>query len=190
MAIALEGLRLKPIYEQLINVAVSDGLEHTKFLNRNAQLFLRNGFVLSQHDGEGARIMEEQKRHIKEVYMDPALKPLASEPGSESISILLSKSAHTQNTQTEGINEMSTQSVKAKERNGKAEYYDLFGNDMEPPIDLDDASSSDGQQVDMINHFHVGDYLISIRDIKNDYMLRGMEPERRMQATNGNNNDV
>ena len=72
MAVAMKGLRLKPAYEQLIGVAVSDDLEHVKFPNRNAQ-FLRNGFVLSQLDGEGIRIMEDQqKRHIKKVYMDSA----------------------------------------------------------------------------------------------------------------------
>ena len=58
MAVAMKGLRLKPTHEQLIGVAVSDGLEHIKSPNRNAQ-FLRNGFVLSQLDGGGARIMEE-----------------------------------------------------------------------------------------------------------------------------------
>ena len=49
----------------------------------------------------------------------------------------------------------------------KAEYYDLSGrgDDMEPPIDLDEASSSDGQ-VDMRNHTHVEDYFSSTRDIK------------------------
>ena len=47
MAIAMKGLKLKPKYEDLINVAVSDGPEHIKSHNRNA-LFLRNGFVLSQ----------------------------------------------------------------------------------------------------------------------------------------------
>ena len=46
MAIAMKGLKLKPKYEDLINVAVPDGLEHIKFPNRNAQ-FLRNCFVLS-----------------------------------------------------------------------------------------------------------------------------------------------
>ena len=46
MAIAMQGLRLKPAYEQLIGVAVSGGLENIKCLNRNAT-FLRNGFVLS-----------------------------------------------------------------------------------------------------------------------------------------------
>ena len=36
MAVAMRGLKLKPTYEQLINVAVPDGLEHIKFPNRNA----------------------------------------------------------------------------------------------------------------------------------------------------------
>ena len=39
MANAMRGLRIKPSYEQLINVAVSDGLEQIKFPNRNATLF-------------------------------------------------------------------------------------------------------------------------------------------------------
>ena len=65
MAVAMKGLKVKPTYEQLIGVAVSDGLEQIKFLNRNAT-FLRNGFVLSQLDGEGMRVMEDQQqRHIK-----------------------------------------------------------------------------------------------------------------------------
>ena len=32
MSIAIRGLRVKPSYEQLINVAVSDGLEQINFL--------------------------------------------------------------------------------------------------------------------------------------------------------------
>ena len=40
MSIAIRGLRVKPSYEQLINVAVSDGLEQIKFPNRDAS-FLR-----------------------------------------------------------------------------------------------------------------------------------------------------
>ena len=56
----MKGLRLKPTYEQLIGVAVSDGLGHMEFLNRDAS-FLRKGFVLSQLDGEGMRAMEMQQ---------------------------------------------------------------------------------------------------------------------------------
>ena len=111
----------------MINVAVSDGLEQIKFLNRNAT-FLRNGFVLSQLDGEGMRVMEDQqKRHIKEVYMDSALRSLASDRSSDSVSNFSFKSAHTQNTQTERINAMITENVNAR----KAEYYDLSGNELD-----------------------------------------------------------
>ena len=56
----MKGLRLKPTYEQLIGVSVPDDLGHIKFPNRNAA-FLRNGFILSQLDGEGARTMERQQ---------------------------------------------------------------------------------------------------------------------------------
>ena len=68
MTIAMHGLRLKPTYEQLIGVAASDGLEQIKFPNRNAQ-FLRNGFVLSQLDGEGVRIMEDQQKDTLKKYI-------------------------------------------------------------------------------------------------------------------------
>ena len=64
MAIAMRGLKVKPTYEQLVGVASSDGLEQTKFPNRDAPS-LRSGFILSQFDGEGMRAMEEQQqRHI------------------------------------------------------------------------------------------------------------------------------
>ena len=87
MANSMQGLRIKPSYEQLIGVAVSDELEHIKFPNRNAK-FLREGFIMSQLDGEGARVMEEQQqRHNKEVYMDSALRSLASDRSSDSVFI-------------------------------------------------------------------------------------------------------
>ena len=99
MANAMHGLRVKPTYEQLVNVAVSDGLEQIKLPNRNAT-FLRNGFVLSQLDGEGMRVMEgQQKRPIEEVYMDTALRSLASDRSSDSVSNFSFKSAHTHKIQ-------------------------------------------------------------------------------------------
>ena len=72
MSIAMQGLKLKPTYEDLINVAVSDGLGNIKFPNKNAK-FLREGFVMSQLDGEGMRTMERQqkwqvKRFIKNIF--------------------------------------------------------------------------------------------------------------------------
>ena len=39
MANSMQGLRIKPSYEQSIGVAVSDELEHIKFPNRNVTLF-------------------------------------------------------------------------------------------------------------------------------------------------------
>ena len=60
MAVAMRGLRIKPSYEYLIGVAVSDDLYNIKFPNRRAS-FLRNGFVLSQLDNEGMRQMEKQQ---------------------------------------------------------------------------------------------------------------------------------
>ena len=82
MAYAIKGLRVKPSYEQLINVAVSDGLENIKFPNRDAS-FLRNGYVLSQLDGEGARIMEHQQEMAsKESYKEHLLKEIAKNTGS------------------------------------------------------------------------------------------------------------
>ena len=74
MAQAMKGLRLKPTYEQLIGVAVSGDLQHIKFPNRDASV-LRNGFILSQLDGEGARQMEKQQEMAsKESYKEHVLK--------------------------------------------------------------------------------------------------------------------
>ena len=82
MAISMRGLRVKPTYEDLIGVAVSDDLQHIKFPNRDAS-FLRNGFVLSQLDGEGMRSMEKQQEMAsKEAYKEHVLKEIAKNTGS------------------------------------------------------------------------------------------------------------
>ena len=74
MTIAIRGLRLKPTYEDLIGTSVSDELYNIKFPNRDSS-FLRNGFILSQLDGEGARIMERQQEMAsKEAYKEHFLK--------------------------------------------------------------------------------------------------------------------
>ena len=81
MSIAIKGLRVKPNYEGLINVAVSDKLYNVKFPNRDAT-FLRNGFVLSQLDGEGMRQMEKQQEMAsKESYKEHLLKEIAKNTG-------------------------------------------------------------------------------------------------------------
>ena len=82
MSISMKGLRLKPTYEDLIGVAVSDDLQHIKFPNRSAT-FLRNGFVLSQLDGEGMRSMvKQQEMASKEAFKESLFKQIAINTGS------------------------------------------------------------------------------------------------------------
>ena len=111
--------------------------------------------------------------------MNSALRSLASEHGSDSsVSDFSFKSAHTQDTATARINAMLTENINAR----KAEYFDLSGTDMEPQHELEppSSSSSDGQNYSR-NHIHIDDYFNSIRDLKNESMLREMETERRNQ---------
>ena len=77
MSYAIKGLRVKPSYEQLVNVAVSDKLYNIKIPNRDST-FLRNGFLLSQLDGEGTRIMHKQQEMAStESYREQLLKEIA-----------------------------------------------------------------------------------------------------------------
>ena len=76
---------------------------------------------------------------------------------------------------------MLTESINAR----KAEYFDLSGNDMEPPHESD-SSSSDGQNYSR-NHIHIEDHFNSMRDLQNESILREMEAERRSQEINDNN---
>ena len=111
--------------------------------------------------------------------MDSALRSLASEHGSDngSVSNVSFKSAHTQNTAIARISAMLTESINAR----KAVFFDLSENDMEPQHELESSSSSsDGQHYSII-HIYVDDYFNSIRDLKNESMLREMEVERRTQ---------
>ena len=90
-------------------------------------------------------MQEHQQRHINEVSMDSALKPLASDPGNESVSNLSFKSAYAQNTQTQRINEMITKHVKAKTNNDNAKLFELSSGDDRDQLDLEEVASSDGQ---------------------------------------------
>ena len=82
MSIAMRGLKLKRNYEDLVNVAVSDKLYNIKFLNRGSS-FLRNGFALSQLDGEGMRQMERQQESAsKEAYKEYLSKEIAKNTGA------------------------------------------------------------------------------------------------------------
>ena len=124
MAVAMKGLRLKPTYEDLINVAVSDELYNIKFPNRNAQ-FLRNGFILCQLDGEGARIMEKQQEMAsKHAFKESLLKQIAINTGSKSFDL---RSDSHQEMRDERIREFSTPS-----RPSQPEAYDPPRDDFTP----------------------------------------------------------
>ena len=82
MTYAIQGLKVHRQYEDLIGVAVSDELRNIKFPNRDAS-FLRNGFILSQLDGEGMRVMEHQQEMAsKQAYKEHLLKEIAVNTGS------------------------------------------------------------------------------------------------------------
>ena len=131
MAVAMRGLRLKPIYEDLINVAVSDKLYNIKFPNRDAK-FLRNGFVLSQLDGEGMRQMEKQQEMAsKEAYKEHLLKEIAKNTG-----------ANFHDLRNENHGDLR------RERVNNAVYFDMSSDvDMESlyslPVSMSGVSSED-----------------------------------------------
>ena len=62
---------VRPQYEDLIGVAKPDGLEIFKPPNRDAK-FLREGFVLSQLDGEGIQQESASKETCKEHLLTKA----------------------------------------------------------------------------------------------------------------------
>ena len=134
MAYAIQGLKVKPTYEQLINVAVSDGLEQIKFPNRDAS-FLRNGYILSQLDGEGARIMEKQQEMAtKQAFKESLLKDIAINTGSNLHEL---RSESQQEMRDDRIREFSTP------LRSRPETYDIAGGDDITPYDTPSPSPFD-----------------------------------------------
>ena len=131
MAQAIKGLRLRPKYENLIGVAVSDKLYNIKFPNRDAK-FLRDGFVLSQLDGEGMRIMEQQQQMAsKEAFKEHLLK----QTGGDMPDLRQSSNAQ---TQTERINVMLERGVNTEDPARKA-----ASTNTEEPARTDTAAGAD-----------------------------------------------
>ena len=111
----------------------------------------------------------QQHMHMKEVYVDSASKSLTSNLGNENFLKSSFKSAYTQDTQTQRTNEMQARASKAK---SDTAYFEMSSrDDMEPPLELDTASSSD-ELVDVSNCIHVEDHMASIRNLQNDHRLR------------------
>ena len=122
MSIAMRGLKLKPNYGGLINVAVSDKLCNTEITNREAS-FLRNGYVMSQLDGEGMRTMERQHEMAsKEAYKELLLKESAKNTGANAHG--LRNDSH-QELRTDRVNQAL---------NPNTQFYNLARSDqdMEP----------------------------------------------------------
>ena len=125
MANAMQGLRVKPSYDQLIGVAVSDELQNIKFPNRDST-FLRNGFVMSQLDNEGMRQREKQEIASKQAFKESLLKDIAINTGAN-LSDLRSESH--QELRTYRIREFTTP------MRSRPETYGMTGGDDFTPFD-------------------------------------------------------
>ena len=136
MSYAIKGLRVKPSYEQLINVAVSDGLEQIKFPNRDAS-FLRNGFILSQLDGEGMRVMEKQQEMAsKQAFKESLLKDIAINTGSNLHEL---RNQHEADLRTERVNQAL---------NPNPQFYNISQSDHEMETMHSSSSSEDTEMRD------------------------------------------
>ena len=134
MANSIPGLKVHRRYEDLIGVAVSDELRNIKFPNRDAS-FLRNGYVLSQLDGEGARILEKQQEMAsKQAFKESLLKDIAINTGSNLHEL---RSESQQEMRDDRIREFSTP------LRSRPETYDIAGGDDITPYDTPSPSPFD-----------------------------------------------
>ena len=134
MANPAQGLRVKPPYEQLINVAVSDGLENIKSPNRDST-FLRNGFILSQLDGNGMRVMQlQQEMASKQTFKESLLKDIAINTGADLHDL---RSESHQEMRDDRIREFTTP------MRSRPETYDMTGGDDFTPFDTPSPSPFD-----------------------------------------------
>ena len=116
----MQGLRVKPTYGDLTNVAVSGGLEQIKLPTRDAT-FLRNGFVLSQSDGDGMSVMEKQQEIASKQAFKESLSKYIAINTSASLHELRSESH--QEMRDNRIHEFTT---PVRYRPGT---YDMAGSD-------------------------------------------------------------
>ena len=143
MANSIKGLRVKPSYEQLIGVAVSDELRNIKFPNRDSK-FLRDGFVLSQLDGEGQREMiHQQEMASKEAYKEYLLKQLARN-NSDNISNHSFRTANEGGLREQRINTMLQARASAAIQNSETQFYDISDNTAEGGVQTDQLPNNEG----------------------------------------------
>ena len=111
MAVAIAGLNKKPTYNELIGEALQDQFYNVKFPNRNAK-FLREGFILSQLDGEGMREMQRQQEMAsKEAYKEHLLKQIAINSGAKLSDLKNGANAETQTDKVERMLNTGTNTI-------------------------------------------------------------------------------
>ena len=126
MSFAIKGLKIHRQYEDLIGVAVSDKLYNIKFPNRNAT-FLRNGFVLSQLDGEGMRAMQlQEEQAMKESLKDHLLKQTSQETGVNISDLRIPSEAKKRNIRINNM--LRTTGTGDNDVNGRPTADSGFGN--------------------------------------------------------------
>ena len=162
MASSMQGLRLKPTYEQLIGVAVSDELRNIKFPNRDAK-FLRDGFVLSQLDNEGMRQMEKQQEMAsKEAYKEHLLKQIAqnnNNSNSDNISHHSFRTANEGDLREQRINNMLHARASEALQDNNTEFYDISDNTAEGSTQTAQVPRNEGStQTERLHHVHVEDH--------------------------------
>ena len=134
MSNAMQGLKVRRQYEDLITVAVSDGLENIKSPNRDST-FLRNGFILSQLDGDGMRVMEKQQEMAsKQALKENLLKDIAINTGANLHDL---RSESHQEMRDDRIREFITP------MRSRPETYDIGGSDDSTPFDTPSPSPFD-----------------------------------------------
>ena len=151
MTQAIKGLRVKPTYEDLIGVAVSDKLYNIKFPNRDAT-FLRNGFVLSQLDGEGMRSMEKQQEMAsKEAYKEHLLKEIAKNTGS-----------HIHDLRNDNHDDLRKERIDRAVNGNVPEHYAMSQDDDDAPMHY--AMSHDDDDAPMYYSMPPSDASMSQKD--------------------------
>ena len=172
MSYAIQGLKVKPSYEQLINVAVSDGLEQIKFPNRDAS-FLRNGYILSQLDGEGHRQMEKQQEMAsKEAYKEHLLKQIAqnnNNSNSDNISHHSFRTANEGDLREQRINNMLHARASEALQDNNTEFYDISDNTAEGSTQTAQVPRNEGStQTERLHHVHVEDHRMEINILQQE----------------------
>ena len=142
MSFAIKGLKIHRQYEDLIGVAVSDKLYNIKFPNRNAT-FLRNGFVLSQLDGEGMRAMQlQEEQAMKESLKDHLLKQSSQETGVNISDLRIPSDAKKRNIRINNM--LRTTGTGDNDVNGRPTADSGFGNNDVNGIPTADSGFGEG----------------------------------------------